>query len=141
MVCTSAAPHVACAAAMPVTLSGYRVEGVAIGIYADEQHETQPVEVAVQLGVDAVAAARSDQVADTVDYAELLALVAQICRSQHFNLLETLVTYLADGIMPTYPRVEGVRITVEKLAAPVPARVQATVRRCRCAQGARALPV
>lgn len=116
---------------MRVQLTGFRVEGVSIGIYAEELRQTQPVEVSLVLGLDAQAAIQSDEVADTADYAVLLARVAQLCRDRHYNLLETLTACLAERIVAEFPPVMAVYVTVVKLEAPVPARVSASVGRCR----------
>jgi dihydroneopterin aldolase len=67
-------------------------------------------------------AARSDRLADTVDYREVAAAVREVSEGRQFRLLEALASAVADALVERFP-VERVRVRVRKpdvrLAAPV----------------------
>ena len=101
------------------------------GVLPEEQARAQPFEVDVRLEVDATAAATSDELADTVDYATLTLAVVGIVEAESHRLLERLAVRVAETCR-TDPRVLGVEVTVRKLRPPVPSMVESvavTVRR------------
>lgn len=60
-----------------------------VGIYAREKAAPQTVELNLTFGVPDVAAAHDD-IADTIDYAEVIARIRKELAERHFNLIETL---------------------------------------------------
>ena len=96
-----------------IELTGLRVRGHH-GVYDFERRDGQDFVVDVTLELDTSAAAKSDDVADTVHYGELADGLAAVC--------------LAD------PRVTAADVTVHKPQAPIPqtfADVAVTIRRTR----------
>jgi len=69
--------------------------------------------VDVELRLDLAAAGRSDDIADTLDYAHAFELVREIVEDRRFNLLEALAAQVAARLLAE-PRVEGVRVRVGK---------------------------
>jgi dihydroneopterin aldolase len=65
---------------------------------------------------------RSDQLADTVDYTEVAAVIQSVCEGRRFNLIEALAAATADALTERFP-VSRVRVRVRKpdvrLNAPV----------------------
>lgn len=82
------------------------------GVFEHERREGQPFIVDVVLDVDTSVAARTDNLDDTIDYAQLVSDVADMVRSTQFQLLEALAAHVADRLLQA-PRVAaaGVRIT------------------------------
>lgn len=76
--------------------------------------------VDVDLYVDLHQAGESDQVADTVSYAEVYQTIKHSVVDKRFNLLEALAKDIADNILRQYacPRV---RVEVFKPQVPIPA--------------------
>jgi dihydroneopterin aldolase len=76
---------------------------------------------------------RSDQLADTVDYTEVVARVRAVNERKRFNLIEALAAAVADDLLDHFP-VSRVRVRVRKpevtLEAPA-AWTAATVERVR----------
>lgn len=64
-----------------------------VGIYARERAARQTIEISLEFGVPD-AAAQHDDIADTIDYAEVIARIRQELGERHFNLLETLGEYV-----------------------------------------------
>jgi 7,8-dihydroneopterin aldolase/epimerase/oxygenase len=100
-----------------IVLRGLRARGHH-GVYAEERASGQTFLVDLVLHVDTRAAARSDDVADTVHYGELAADVVAVVVGEPVNLLETLAARIADVCLRR-PRVETVEVTIHKPEAPV----------------------
>ena len=89
------------------------------GALPEEQVRVQPFEVDVDVEADLAAAGRSDDLADTVDYGALAALVVRVVEEEHCVLLERLAERIADAVRAD-PRVHSVTVVVRKLRPPVP---------------------
>ena len=101
-----------------ITLTGLRVFG-RHGVLPEERRDGQDFVVDVQLTVDVRAAATSDDLVDTVDYAALADQLAAVVAGEPVNLIETLASRLADVCLSD-PRVIESRVTVRKPGAPIP---------------------
>ena len=115
-----------------ITLTGLRVRGHH-GVYDFERRDGQDFGVDVTLELDLSAAAKSDDVADTVHYGELAEALAAVVAGEPVNLLETLAERLA-AVCLADPRVTAAEVTVHKPQAPIPvtfADVAVTIRRTR----------
>ncbi len=91
------------------------------GVLPHEKVEPQPFEVDLILHADLSAAAASDDLADTVDYAALHDLVAAIVGGPSFELIEGLAGAIARATLAaTDPLVvEAVEVRVRKPEAPM----------------------
>jgi dihydroneopterin aldolase len=115
-----------------VRLTGLRVRG-RHGVFAHERRDGQEFVVDATLELDTAPAARTDELADTVDYGGLARQLAAEVAGEPVNLIETLAGRLAH-ICLRDPRVAAAEVTVHKPAAPIPlpfADVAVTVRRSR----------
>ena len=84
-----------------------------IGVHDAEKRAPQRVIVSVDLKVREIGPARSDRLADVLDYAEVVRLVERLTREGHVNLLETLAERIADGCLAD-GCVLAVRVRLEK---------------------------
>jgi 7,8-dihydroneopterin aldolase/epimerase/oxygenase len=76
-------------------------------------------------------AAKTDQIADAVDYRSLGHMVIRIGTTAKFHLLEALASAIADEVQDQWPHAKVV-VTVKKLSPPVDfavRRIEVTVRR------------
>ncbi len=89
------------------------------GAREEEQILGQRFLVDVELGLDLRAAGTSDDLALTVDYADVVKRVTAIGRTRRFRLLEALAEATAADLLERY-RVQQVRVRVVKCAPPVP---------------------
>ncbi|PZM97505.1 MAG: dihydroneopterin aldolase [Actinobacteria bacterium] len=115
-----------------ITLTGLRVRG-RHGVFDFERDQGQDFVVDVALDLDLAPAARSDDLADTVDYGELARRLAAIVAGEPVNLIETLAERLAAECLADQ-RVRVATVTVHKPQAPIPhefADVAVTVTRRR----------
>lgn len=100
------------------------------GVAAGEKDKPQPFEVDLNLELDTSAASVSDDLSDTVDYADLAAAAARVVTAESHDLIETLAervaqVALADG------RVNAVEVEVRKLAPRMSADVAYAAVRIR----------
>jgi 7,8-dihydroneopterin aldolase/epimerase/oxygenase len=100
-----------------IRLQGMRARG-RHGWFDWEREQGQEFVVDVELSVDTAPAARSDDLADTVDYGGLASAVVAIVEGEPVRLVETLAQRIADECLRD-GRVSSVTVTVHKPQAPV----------------------
>ena len=101
-----------------VILSGVRC-ALRVGVAEEERREPQECLVDVELECDLTAAARSDDVRDTIDYARVFDLLQGLSRDEDFALLERFAGRLEEEIRRIV-RCEALLIRVKKLHPPLP---------------------
>jgi dihydroneopterin aldolase len=89
-----------------------------IGYFPEEKRLGQWFEVNLRLTTDLSLAGKSDRLEDTVNYAEAVAMVQTIIKTETFDLIERLAEAIADQIL-TLDRVMGVQVQVIK-EPPIP---------------------
>ncbi|MCM6772801.1 dihydroneopterin aldolase [Nocardia sp. CDC159] len=115
-----------------IELRGLRAHGHH-GCFDFERRDGQEFVVDITLWLDFAKAAATDDLSATVDYGELAGRAVDIVRGRPRNLIETVVSEIADDIM-TDPRIAAAEVVVHKPSAPIPhtfddVRVVATRRR------------
>ncbi|MDO4708754.1 MAG: dihydroneopterin aldolase [Pseudomonadota bacterium] len=85
-----------------------------IGVYAHEREAGQPLLLDVELGFDNRIPAASDALADTIDYAEVVARLRQWVAQTRHELLETLLEDLAARLRADFPAITKIRLRVHK---------------------------
>lgn len=115
-----------------IELRGLRALGIC-GALPEEQVRRQPLEVDVTLTADLAPAGRSDDLADTIDYAAVVSDVERVIVGERFTLLERLAERIAEVTLAD-ERAFEVTVAVRKLRPPVPQQldtcgVQITRRR------------
>jgi len=93
------------------------------GVFESENIAGQDFFVDVSLELDLTRPSVSDDVADTVNYAEITDLVIQEVTGDRVALIEKLAGRIAERIKNTYPQIVTVSVTVHKPQAPVNAQV------------------
>ncbi len=88
------------------------------GVIPEERQTPQPIAVDVELEYQTEAAAATDNINHTVDYARVAERIVEVGRSQDTCLLETLAERLVGTLFAEFPA-ERVRIWVRKLAPPL----------------------
>lgn len=84
-----------------------------IGIYAREKAAPQTVELNLTFGVPD-AAAKRDDIADTIDYAVVIQRIRAELERRHFNLIETLGEFVVDLLLNDFGA-PWVKIRIAKL--------------------------
>lgn len=124
-----------------ITLTGLRARG-RHGVYDFERAQGQDFLIDVALELDLAKPARSDDVADTVDYGVLAGRLVAVVEGESVDLIEALASRLADVCLAD-ARVAAATVTVHKPQAPIPhpfTDVAVTLRRVRGGGGTRSGP-
>lgn len=100
-----------------IEIRGLRVQGHH-GVLDSERRDGQTFAVDIALETDISAAAASDDLAQTVDYAVVAKRVASIVGGEPVDLIETLAARIADACL-VEARVTAVEVAVHKPEAPV----------------------
>lgn len=90
------------------------------GVLPAEAELGQPFVLDLDLKVDIANAAASDDLAHTVNYAEVQTLCRDIVEKERYNLIEALAHRILAAILATHPRVLSATLTLHKPHAPIP---------------------
>ena len=101
-----------------ISITGIRSYGY-IGFFPEEKVLGQWFEVDLTLGLDLTAAGKSDALEDTVDYGSIVDIVQKLVKNSKFSLLEKVAEAIATDVLEQ-PLVEDVKVSLTKLAAPIP---------------------
>ena len=91
------------------------------GVLPEETRLGQRFYVSLDCRLDLSEAGRSDDVARTVSYADLAAIVVDHATQRRFDLIEALAETIAAEILRRFERIRSVTVRVDKPSAPVPA--------------------
>ena len=91
------------------------------GVMPHEAKVGQTFSIDIALDIDLSEAARSDKVADTVSYDQVVTRATEAFLGHRFRLIETAAGRVADTILSTFPRVQKVSVTIHKPHAPIAA--------------------
>ena len=113
-----------------IILKGIRFHGYH-GVSASERQVGQKYEVDLELTCSLATAGCTDDLQNSIDYAEVVDLIVETGTESSFNLIEALAETSASRIMNRFA-VDDVRITVKKLSPPIePPLSYAAVEICR----------
>ncbi len=100
-----------------ITLTGVQAMGTH-GVLDSEHAEPQSFVVDAVMYLDLSDATRSDDLTDTVSYAQIADRIVSIIEGEHVDLIERLAQKIADAVLLSY-RIRRVIITVHKPHAPI----------------------
>ena len=103
------------------------------GVLPEEQERIQPFRFDIDIEVDMTRASETDELDDTVSYADVMDTLADSLGAQRFALLERLAGRTAELILEN-PLVLAVTVEIAKLRPPVPHTVNTTGVRLRRGQ-------
>ncbi|OGO77812.1 MAG: dihydroneopterin aldolase [Clostridiales bacterium GWB2_37_7] len=89
------------------------------GVLPEENKLGQKFIVDAALYVDLKEAGSSDDVFDTVNYAEVHEIIQHHVTIKQYKLLETLATNIANEIFQKHDKVQEIELTIKKPEAPV----------------------
>ena len=73
-----------------------------VGVYLEERKKAQPLYIDLQLEADITDAAKSDDLEQTVDYAQVVKSVEKLVQSQHFFLIESIAEQILELLIREY---------------------------------------
>ena len=95
-----------------IIIEAIEIESV-VGVYPHEREHPTSLLVDIEVVVDTRAAAISDDLVDTLDYAAVVDQVRTIAAATQFYLLEALVQRMADAVLE-HSLAQCVKISVKK---------------------------
>lgn len=112
-----------------IQVRGLRVLGCH-GVLEFERKVAQPFEIDLDLEVNLRRAGESDELTDTVSYAEIVADVKAVVESESHQLIERLADRIAHTVL-SHDHVTGVEVTLKKPHAAVDAQIDYAAVRIR----------
>lgn len=91
------------------------------GVNPEEKEEGQNFFLDIVCKLDLKKPCQTDNVEDTVSYAQIIKLVRKIFTSEKYDLIEKAAQVVADSILDSYGQIEKVKITLKKPEAPMKA--------------------
>jgi dihydroneopterin aldolase len=104
------------------------------GVMPHERKVGQSFKIDLVLDIDLGEASRSDRLAHTVSYDQVVDVASEAFCAQPYRLIEAAGGAVIEALLERFPRVTGVRITVHKPHAPIAATfddVGVTIARTR----------
>lgn len=94
------------------------------GVYREEKETGQRFLVQLEADLDFLEAADTDDLADTVNYGELCALIGDFFRKERYDLLETAAEQLCRRILTKYRKIRRICLEIGKPQAPIDMKFQ-----------------
>ena len=91
------------------------------GVMEHEATVGQTFKLDLALDIDLAPASRSDKLADTVGYDQVVEVASKAFCAKRYRLVEAAAGAVADAILAAFPRALAVRVTVHKPHAPIAA--------------------
>ena len=91
------------------------------GVMEHEAKVGQPFVLDLTLDLDLAGAARSDKLADTASYEEVVGTVSRTFCAQRYRLVEAAAGAVAEALLDRFRSVAAVSVTVRKPHAPIAA--------------------
>lgn len=90
------------------------------GVLEEENRLGQKFFVDADLFLNTKSAGMSDDINESVSYADVYLVIKKIVEEKEFNLLEALAETIASEVLTTFKLIEGIRVLIKKPEAPVP---------------------
>jgi dihydroneopterin aldolase len=91
-----------------------------IGVLQSEKDLGQKIEIDLELELDFSLAAKTDDLAWTLNYAEVNDKVAEIVGKANNDLLESLAYDIANQLIQEFPIIDFAKIKIRKYSVPMP---------------------
>ena len=98
-----------------IIIEGLKVDTV-IGCFNWERQIIQPLMLDLTIHNDMTQAANSDELDDTLNYAQICELAAQVIQAAQPKLIEHAAQLVLESLFTTFPSIESISITIRKPA-------------------------
>lgn len=98
-----------------IIIEGLKVDTV-IGCFNWERQIIQPLMLDLTIHNDLTQAANSDELGDTLNYAQICELAAQVIQAAQPKLIEHAAQLVLESLFTTFPSIESISITIRKPA-------------------------
>ena len=101
------------------------IKGVSVhahhGVMDHESHVGQRFVIDLELTADISEASRSDRLAHTVSYADVVATAVSAFKDANYKLVERAAGAVAEAVLTAFPKISSIKVTVHKPHAPIAA--------------------
>ncbi|RTL49715.1 MAG: dihydroneopterin aldolase [Bradyrhizobiaceae bacterium] len=91
------------------------------GVMDHEAEVGQRFVIDLEMSIDLAESSRTDRLADTVSYSDVVTTASAAFKGQNYYLLERSAGAVADAILQAFPRINAITVTVHKPHAPIAA--------------------
>ena len=91
------------------------------GVLDHETEVGQRFVIDLELAADLSESSRTDRLADTVSYSNVVATATEAFKDANYKLLERAAGAVADAVLSAFPKISAVEVTVHKPHAPIAA--------------------
>ena len=98
-----------------IVIEGLKVETV-VGCFNWERQIQQPLMLDLEIATCLAQAGESDDLVDTLNYAEICEISSQVIVNAAPKLIEHAAKLVVDALFATYPAIESIKITIRKPA-------------------------
>ena len=89
------------------------------GVNPEEKMNGQNFELDIILNTDFQLASDTDNISDTVSYADVVKKTIAVMQKQPYNLIEKAALVVADEILNSFQKIKSIDLTLKKPEAPV----------------------
>ena len=89
------------------------------GVFDEERKLGQKLEIDCQMTYSVEKEVQTDDLKETVSYADVYDLIKQFVSQHHYQLVESLANHLGKQILTDYPRLEAVHLNIRKCNLPI----------------------
>ncbi len=94
------------------------------GVFKEENKLGQRFRVSVELHLDLRKSGQSDELEDSVNYAEIYSITKSVVEGETMKLVEAVAEKISSNILATFKIVESCKITLIKPDPPIPGHYQ-----------------
>ncbi|HEX5381969.1 dihydroneopterin aldolase [Acinetobacter tibetensis] len=98
-----------------IVIEGLKVNTV-VGCFNWERQIVQPLMLDLMIHTNLEVAASSDELEDTLNYAEICSISAEVIQKAQPKLIEHAAKLVLNALFSTYPAIESIKITIRKPA-------------------------
>ncbi|PWB15892.1 dihydroneopterin aldolase [Acinetobacter sp. AM] len=98
-----------------IVIEGLKVNTV-VGCFSWERQIVQPLMLDLMIHTNLEVAASSDELEDTLNYAEICSISAEVIQKAQPKLIEHAAKLVLNALFSTYPAIESIKITIRKPA-------------------------
>lgn len=91
------------------------------GVMDHEAEVGQRFVIDLELSIDLAESSRTDKLADTVSYSDVVSTASAAFKGHNYYLLERAAGAVAEAVLAAFTRVSAVKVTVHKPHAPIAA--------------------
>ena len=91
------------------------------GVNPEEKIEGQNFVLDIECKADLSLPCKTDNVDDTVSYAQIIKLIKKVFIAEKYDLIEKAAQVVADSVLENFEKIQSIKVTLKKPEAPMKA--------------------